>query len=235
MRARSAALALVALTGCASDRPGLAPGKGGLIVVARAAQDEDVARSPIDPYNHRYSYGAESRKYDYAAFDDLVVHVASRDARPRGGDPREIALAPEGFEPSFLALGAGDRVRVVNRMSRPVGFYAVDAEMEEEAWSSKVVDPGSSADWSPPAPRLMRLYAQGLDSEATIFSAPGQDVAVVESGGEMVLWDLSPGEYAVGGWHPILPCESETVTVRAGEYAEVELVFSVETLGPAQQ
>ncbi|KHD08649.1 hypothetical protein PN36_12650 [Candidatus Thiomargarita nelsonii] len=220
---------LVVLSGCATTPP-LKAGYGSIIVTALAKQDEDVKQEDDFDDGIYESDGTEDKTlYDYQSFNDLVVSVQGQTAQVP--NVVTLTLTPKGFTKPFQAAAHKAVIRFVNQTQQAVSFFGYDEQAEKEFNDWPQVAPGQSQDWVVDTDGIVQVFAEEFEESATLlYLSAGEQVAVLPSDKSYAFSDLKPGTYTVTGWHPLLPAERKQVTVKAGERANIQLLFSVDVL-----
>jgi hypothetical protein len=224
---------ILILSGCASTPP-LKPGYGGIVVTALTKQDEDV-KPEDDSDDGTYESAEDSTEdptiYDYQSFNDLIVSVQGQTDQVLTPNVVTITLEPKGFTKPFQAAAQNAVIRFVNQTQKPVFFYGYDEQADKEFNEWPEVAAGQSHDWVVDTDGIVQVFADEFPKAGTLlYLSAGEQVAVLQSDKSYAFSDLKPGTYTVTGWHPLLPAEGKQVIVNAGEWAKIQLLFSVDVL-----
>jgi hypothetical protein len=163
--------------------------------------------------------------FDYSHPSFAVVYTAN--GPPPAPMPRTLSLesAADGvrWQPAHAAVGARDRVSIVNHTSLP---QLVSAPGAGRVWS---LAPGESATLEALAPGELQLHVLRAQTPPALVWVAAGAFALADSAGRFELRGLDPGDVQIRAWHPRLPpSAAHPVTLRAGEVARVDVEIGVD-------
>jgi plastocyanin len=159
----------------------------------------------------------------------LVVYLAATGGAPDFAVPAqrpEIRQEQARFEPSFLAIAAGQTVKMPNL---DLIFHNVFSYSRPNDFDLGLYPGGQSRSVTFRAPGLVRVYCSIHESmSALVYVAPSPWFAVAGANGAFRIRHVPPGRYTVHTWSDQVPSVSRRVSVKQGETATVSLVIGSE-------
>lgn len=129
------------------------------------------------------------------------------------------------LEPSYAALGAGQRLEIRNVTALPHTISCPRLELLMQVMPGEVAEAKLDT-----ADSDTCFLLDGDHGEATLFVSPGP-FAVVSKGGRFELPDLTPGTKLLRVWHPRFPPLARTVQLGAEETLRIDLEMGVGQTG----
>lgn len=162
---------------------------------------------------------------DYGQVDTCVVHL---DGPPPPVRETTIRLVEKkgkaDFSTSFLAIGVGSPVIVLNDTSTPHTVSVPDTghlfALEAGGMSTiEMARPGA----------ITLNLLDDEEAQATVFVSPGPFTRP-SPGGRFALTSVPPGDHVLRAWHARLPACETSISLAADSVREVELTIGVHNL-----
>lgn len=163
----------------------------------------------------------------------VVVYLDSLDARSRVRAPARVGTVrrAEGrFEPEFLTIARGQRVRFSNEEGTYHRIFSSSAGNEFDVGLLKT---GEARDVALDHAGVVRVYCRLHPWEGgVIFVAPTPHFQTLEPPGRYTIADVPPGDYRLATWGDPVQSTDNVVTVRPRRATSVELALEHRGAGP---
>ena len=163
----------------------------------------------------------------------VVVYLEPLDGRSQARAPARagtIRRADGRFEPEFLTIARGQRVRFANEEGTYHRIFSSSAGNEFDLGLLKT---GEARDVALDHAGVVRVYCRLHPWEGgVIFVAPTPHFQTLEPPGRYTIADVPPGDYRLATWGDPVQSTDNVVTVRPRLATSVELALEHQGAGP---
>ena len=207
-----------------------------LAVLALAACTQALPRALWPPWATGAVEGRvllEPAGAQYADPFQIVVYLDPLDGRSRVRAPARVETirrAEGRFEPEFLTIARGQRVRFSNEEGT---YHRIFSSSAGNEFDVGLLKPGAARDVALDHAGVVRVYCKLHPWEnGVIFVAPTPHFQTLESPGSYAIAGVPPGDYRLATWGDAVQDADDVVTVRPRHTTSVELALEQRGTGP---
>ncbi len=227
------ALMLVLLLGSCQTAPELVAGKGAVFGTVETRAHKDFMEKFMSGLTRYRGAGGKVEYTDemvnYDALDE--VYAGLIDSGRTTATVHDLEIGANGMSLRSLAIAVGDVLRIRNASSRPLTFFAVDLESEDDFLEMPVLAPGETGEMTVTLSGDLEMSTDEDEAiRLALLSRPGLVARRISSGASYSFERLEPGAYGLIFWYWRLGHLEHEVTVLSGQNVQVNETLSVDRI-----